>query len=213
MKNTKTYQDLRNETRNDLHNTFSVKNHKPVYQPFYKSMYQRQLKNNKILLGTIATMTVFGFALVVGCDVRTKGLIADNLALQAQVTTGLNMSVQYADYTKQLEDRLVDVSSRLPKSVKGKVSYYSKSGCLGCNENQIMANGKQFDETKFTIAYNKLPLNTIVKVTNLNNGKSVNAIVSDRGGFEKYGRIADLSLATCKAIDCETDKSIIEINL
>jgi len=44
-----------------------------------------------------------------------------------------------------------------------------------------------------------LPMNTIVKVTNLNNGKSVIVRINDRGPFVK-GRIIDLSYAAAKKI-------------
>jgi rare lipoprotein A len=211
MKNTKTYSELRAET--ETPNSYSVANHKPVYQPFYKSMYQRQLQNNKILLGFCFTSLTLSALILAGSIRLNSGLLVKNAELTKQVQTGLNMSVQYATYSEDLENRLTEISAKLPKANRGKVSYYSKTGCLGCSDNQQMANGQIFDENKYTIAYNKLPLNTIVTVKNITTGKSVNALVTDRGGFEKYNRIADLSLATCKAIDCKTDLSIIEISL
>lgn len=93
----------------------------------------------------------------------------------------------------------------------GKVSYYSKDGCVGCNEKQIMANGEVFDENDLTLAFNKLPLNTLVRVTNTENGERAVARVTDRGGFEKYGRIADLSKALAEILEVKTDSSTIKI--
>jgi rare lipoprotein A len=55
------------------------------------------------------------------------------------------------------------------------------------------ASGERFLETAFTGASNDYPFNTLLKVTNLENGKSVIVRVNDRGGFKKYGRIIDLS--------------------
>ncbi len=98
--------------------------------------------------------------------------------------------------------------------MKGYVSYYSNAGCLDCRADRLTASGEKFDENLLTLAHNQIKLKTMVKITNLDNGKSVIARVNDRGGFNKlgkYGRIADLSLATCEAIDCKTDKSLIVI--
>jgi rare lipoprotein A len=58
-----------------------------------------------------------------------------------------------------------------------------------------MANGKIFNQYALTIACNHLPLGTMVKITNLENGKIVRAQVTDRGPFIK-GRTFDVSFAT-----------------
>ena len=51
----------------------------------------------------------------------------------------------------------------------------------------------------FTGAHRELPFGTIIRVTNLRNGKEVYIKVNDRGPFVK-GRIVDLSHAAAKAI-------------
>jgi rare lipoprotein A len=60
------------------------------------------------------------------------------------------------------------------------------------------SSGEKFDETKLTAAHSSLPLNTVVEVTNLANGKKVRVKVNDRGMMNS-GEI-DLSLAAAKAI-------------
>jgi rare lipoprotein A len=50
-----------------------------------------------------------------------------------------------------------------------------------------------------TAAHRTLPFNTRVRVTNLENGKSVVVRINDRGPF-KGDRVIDLSLAAAKAI-------------
>lgn len=84
----------------------------------------------------------------------------------------------------------------------GTASYYSEDGCVGCSENLTMANGKRFDEDAMTLAFNRLPLGTWVKVSNTLTGKSSIAEVTDTGGFERLGRIADLSKGLKEAIGC-----------
>ncbi len=97
------------------------------------------------------------------------------------------------------------------RPTSGKASYYSVAGCLGCRSDLKMANGEVFDDTKYTLAHNQIPLNTMVEVINKRNGKKAVAKVTDRGGFNKYNRIADLSLALAQAIDLKTDVDILTI--
>jgi len=76
----------------------------------------------------------------------------------------------------------------------GKVSHYSRAGCIGCDPNFIMANGEPLDDNAFTIAFNHAKMNSKARVTNLDNGQSVIVKVTDTGGFEQYDRIADLTV-------------------
>lgn len=87
-------------------------------------------------------------------------------------------------------------------TLRGKASYYSLAGCLGCRADRLMANGEKLDDTRMTIAYNYAPMNTKVQVRNVDNGRTVDAIITDTGGFGPLGRIADLSVATRDAIGC-----------
>ncbi|RLD48659.1 MAG: septal ring lytic transglycosylase RlpA family lipoprotein [Bacteroidetes bacterium] len=70
---------------------------------------------------------------------------------------------------------------------KGEASWYGP----GFNGKKT-ASGEIFDMNKFTAAHRKLPFGTKVKVTNLNNNKSVIVRINDRGPYKK-GRIIDLS--------------------
>jgi len=59
----------------------------------------------------------------------------------------------------------------------------------------VTANGETFNQRRLTAAHNTLPLPSLVRVTNLNNDKSVIVRVNDRGPFakNKQDRIIDLS--------------------
>lgn len=61
------------------------------------------------------------------------------------------------------------------------------------------ANGEAYDMNADTAAHKTLPMNTIVRVTNLNNSKSVVVRINDRGPFVD-GRIIDLSFAAGKSV-------------
>jgi len=77
---------------------------------------------------------------------------------------------------------------------KGEASWYGP----GFNGKKT-ANGEIFDMYKLTAAHKKLPFGTRVKVTNLQNGKSVVVRINDRGPFVK-GRIIDLSKKAAQQI-------------
>ena len=71
----------------------------------------------------------------------------------------------------------------------GLASWYGEeTAILG----RLTANGEVFDPKIVSAAHKTLPLPSVVRVTNLDNGKSLVVRVNDRGPFAK-GRIIDLS--------------------
>ena len=66
------------------------------------------------------------------------------------------------------------------------------------------AGGDSFDQNAFTAAHRSLAFGTVVRVTNLGNGKTVKVEINDRGPHVK-GRIVDLSLAAARALDMKKD--------
>jgi rare lipoprotein A len=80
---------------------------------------------------------------------------------------------------------------------EGKAVYYSSA-----YHGRKTASGEIYDENAFTAAHRTLAFGTVVKVTNLGNGKSVVVRINDRGPFgKKKERIIDLSLAAARKID------------
>lgn len=77
---------------------------------------------------------------------------------------------------------------------RGRVSLYGKEF-----EGRKTASGEPFDPEALTMAHRTLPFGTRVRVTNLENRRSVEVVVNDRGPFVA-GRIADLSLAAARAL-------------
>ena len=73
------------------------------------------------------------------------------------------------------------------------------------------ANGEIFNTYSLTAAHKTLPFNTRVRVTNLNNGKSVIVRINNRGPYIK-GRIIDLSTAAFTAIESK-NKGIARVKL
>jgi rare lipoprotein A len=62
------------------------------------------------------------------------------------------------------------------------------------------SSGEIFDMNRFVAAHRTLPFGSIVRVTNVNNGKHTDVRIIDRGPFVE-GRVIDLSLAAANAID------------
>src|SRR6202022_2325327 len=62
------------------------------------------------------------------------------------------------------------------------------------------SNGEIYDMHKLTAAHRTLPFDTMVRVTNLTNGKSTVVRITDRGPFIE-NRIIDLSMAAAREIE------------
>src|SRR5216683_5324550 len=64
------------------------------------------------------------------------------------------------------------------------------------------ANGESFDLNAITAAHRTLPMPTIVEVTNLENGRTLQVRVNDRGPYAR-GRIIDLSRRSAQLLGFE----------
>jgi rare lipoprotein A len=61
------------------------------------------------------------------------------------------------------------------------------------------ASGEAFSPGKLTAAHRTFPFGTMVRVTNLRNGRTVVVRINDRGPFNK-GRVIDLSPAAAREL-------------
>lgn len=66
------------------------------------------------------------------------------------------------------------------------------------------ANGERYDMHALTAAHPSLPFDTLVEVRNLDNGRTVQVRINDRGPFKK-GRVIDLSYAAATELDMVPD--------
>ena len=83
--------------------------------------------------------------------------------------------------------------------MQGEASYYAES--LVGNKT---ASGEPYDSQALTAAHRTLPFGTVVRVTYLKSGKSVDVTINDRGPYAKH-RIIDLSGAAAQRIGLITD--------
>ena len=80
-------------------------------------------------------------------------------------------------------------------SESGVASYYAHK-----YHGRPTASGERFNMNDMTAAHKTLAFGTRVRVTNVENGKTVTVRINDRGPFVK-GRVIDLSLAAAKKLD------------
>ena len=64
---------------------------------------------------------------------------------------------------------------------------------------RLTANGERYNQNAMTAAHRRLRFGTRVRVTNLNNGRSVVVRINDRGPYAK-GRVIDVSAAAARSL-------------
>ena len=105
-------------------------------------------------------------------------------------------SVAYGDYvnTTGMSRKQIESIKNHPKTQIGIASYYGKKF-----HKKRTANGEIFNMYKVSAAHKSYPLGTKVRVTNLENGKSLKLVINDRGPFVS-GRIIDLSYKAARKL-------------
>jgi rare lipoprotein A len=92
--------------------------------------------------------------------------------------------------------------------ISGKASFYADKF-----EGRKTANGEIFNNSDFTAAHRKFPFNSLVRVTNPVNHKTIVVRINDRGPFKK-SRVIDLTRSAAKKIGLDTQgETNVEIEL
>ncbi len=100
---------------------------------------------------------------------------------------GCATSPRYKSGKRHKGSRETTLIKKRTKTIIGISSYYAEDF-----HGKLTANGEVYDMYGLTAAHKTLPLNTIIRVTNLDNQKSVILRINDRGPFVK-DRILDCS--------------------
>ncbi len=98
--------------------------------------------------------------------------------------------------TKRGADFSAPVSSENARAIETGVSSWYGPNFHG----KLTANGEVYDMNGVTAAHRTLPFGTILLVENLDNGKTVQVRINDRGPYAK-NRIIDLSKGAAEQID------------
>jgi rare lipoprotein A len=94
-----------------------------------------------------------------------------------------------------------------PPAQKGLASVYSEQ-----LNGKKTASGERYDSSGLTAAHRTLPLGAEIRVTNLDNGRSVRVRVNDRGPHVQ-GRIVDLSSRAAAALGIRTGVARVRLEI
>ena len=148
---------------------------------------------NSLLLGLLLTIFLF-----TGCSQKSYDSDIDKFYKDTK-NSKINNSREMHKYTMR------------PYSVFG-IKYYPFIANIGDKFDGIASwygpdfhskktsNGEIYDMYDMTAAHKTLPMNTVVRVDNLENGKSIIVRINDRGPFVR-GRIIDLSNKAAREIE------------
>ena len=95
----------------------------------------------------------------------------------------------------------------LPPAQKGLASVYSEHF-----NGKRTASGERYDSNSLTAAHRTLPFGAEVRVTNLDNGKSVRVRVNDRGPHIQ-GRIVDLSSRAAAVLGMRSGVARVKVEI
>ena len=132
------------------------------------------------------------------CCIAMLGLAGCSTAprFAAKSTPSSPRATSSDDGTKPAELRTPrNPSGKILLTLEGVASYYADEF-----HGKQTSNGETYDMNDLTAAHRTFPFGTKVRITNLENGKSVTVRVNDRGPFHD-GRIIDLSLGAAKELD------------
>jgi rare lipoprotein A (peptidoglycan hydrolase) len=141
-------------------------------------------------------LAVAASAAVIGVDFSAEANIAGNTTLA---------------FTNAVADETTPVAAVLAEAVPGEVDLTLAAEQVGLAswygadfQGKPTASGQIFDEEKLTAAHRTLPLRSRVRVTNLENGRSVEVRINDRGPYVQ-GRVLDLSTRAAKALGMQKE--------
>ena len=123
-----------------------------------------------------------------------------------------NRNVQSPDYSAYRSQTEVGSKTRDSQKRESRFSSHVVASWYGPGyEGRRTASGETFDPNGFSAASRTLPLGSIVRVTNIQNGRSVDVRINDRGPVTR-GRSIDLSPAAARKIGL-TNKGVDRVKI
>ena len=117
------------------------------------------------------------------------------MCASALYLAGCSAAARFTDTsTPTSQPPLNQLSGKPLLTLEGIASYYSYGF-----DGKKTTSGEVFDKNALTAAHREFPFGTVLRVTNLANGKTVQVVVTDRGPVDK-SRIIDLSEAAAREI-------------
>ena len=141
--------------------------------------------------------SVIGLILFTGCEQRTyvePNYSTDYVPSYYDKKAQKRLPATMRSYTvmgKRYHPTVVNVGEEF----SGRASWYGPNF-----HGKLTSNGETYDMHDFTAAHKTLPMNTVLRVTNLSNNRTVVVRINDRGPFVN-SRIIDLSKSAATKID------------
>jgi len=160
---------------------------------------------NKIFKYGITTSLLAGALLITGCSSKKHVVNKSEINKIYKDTSNSNIRNSKAMHRATLRPYTVFGEKYYPfipninDEFRGIASWYGPNFHA-----KKTSNGETYNMYDLTAAHKTLPMNTVVRVDNLENGKSVVVRVNDRGPFVD-GRIIDLSNTAAHKIDMVKD--------
>lgn len=153
----------------------------------------------RYLIAAAAMLVAFGLA-----DIRPANAAWECQGPAASCASAKTASAKSltGGYKKKAKASYSKKSKKYASTKKGKKSYSGGGGSGIASyywQPQRVASGGWFNPNALTAAHKTLPFGTMVRVTNLNNGKSVTVKINDRGPYIK-GRVIDLSKRAAQVV-------------
>jgi len=159
---------------------------------------------NKRYIFSLAVVSLS--VMLLSCSTRGKGAYQNKAYSQPK-----HYSENKAAHNAQMDKKTYTHPTMRPYTVRG-IKYYPTVVTVGDTfkgnaswygpdfHGKLTSNGERYNMYDMTAAHKTLPMNTIVKVTNLRNGKTTVVRINDRGPFVAT-RIIDLSNKAAHEID------------
>lgn len=161
------------------------------------------LSSKKLLKYSINTSLVAAALFMAGCSSKEPGKPVSSSQINKIYKPNTNASIRNskAMHRATLRPYTVFNVRYFPKIVNVGDEFRGIASWYGPNFHaKKTSNGETYNMYAMTAAHKTLPMNTMVKVDNLENGKSIIVRVNDRGPFVA-GRIIDLSNTAAHKID------------
>jgi len=151
--------------------------------------------NNKLSLMTLIACTS---ALAISNIPQAHSQEIQAVNLEQAKTDSVDLSQPNAEQKPSLPQEISKPSLKVQtaKTTKKGIASWYGPGFHG----RLTANGERFNSNAYTAAHKTLPFGTMVRVTNLSNGRSVLVRINDRGPFIR-GREIDLSAQAARILD------------
>lgn len=157
----------------------------------------------KALIFFAALMTLLSFGYLVQAE-ETRG---DDAVLSADTMNTTSIESIATDTVRWDENDIDEELATIPEPAFEQVGVASWYG--NRFHGRRTANGERYNMHAYTAAHKSLPFGTILRVTNLDNDKSILVRVNDRGPYVR-GRVIDLSRAAAEEIGVSLHKVKIE---